>query len=186
MAIEPEIFQVGESKLRWTPLAALVLAREHGKFIQRADQGALDMLAFQLTQSDQASLLMGDRKSPGALFVLLKTFASILGTDNLDEVCLHYLEIGKVEVSVEVESGNKTLWLPLWGERAVENQEMLADPADMYGGVWRVLRGLFDPFKKLLPASKGEEKEQDSGNDSSPPNETISPEAQTLESPSYS
>ena len=185
MAIEPEIFQVGESKLRWTPLAALVLAREHGKFLQRADQGALDMLAFQLTQSDQASLLKGD-KSPGALFVLLKTFASILGTDALDEVCLHYLEIGKVEVSVEIEGGNKTLWLPLWGERAVENHEMLAEPGDMYGGVWRVLRGLFDPFKKLLPASNGEEKEQDSGSDSSPTNETTSPEAQTLESQSSS
>jgi hypothetical protein len=49
----------------------------------------------------------------------------------------------------------------------------------MYGGVWRVLRGLFDPFKKLLPASKGEEKEQDSGPDSSPPNETTSPAAPT-------
>jgi hypothetical protein len=174
MPIEPEIFQAGGSKLRWTQLPALVLAREHGKLIQRADQGALDMLAFQLTRSDQDSILNGE---PSAIFVMIKAAASILGDEQLDVFCLHYLAVGKVDVGVT--AGDKTLWLPLYGEKAAENMEMLNSPSDMYGGVWRVLRGLFDPFKKLLPASKGEEKEQDSGPDSSPPNETTSPAAPT-------
>ena len=174
MAIEPEIFQVGESKLRWTKFAAMVLAREHGKLIQRADQGALDMLAFQLTQSDQEAILRGE---PGALFVLLKTAASVLGDEPLDVFCRHYLAVGKVEVAMA--AGDKTLWLPLYGEKSDENLEMLADAFDMYGAVWRVLRGLFDPLVQLLRDSKGEATEQANGSDSSTVSETTSPEVQT-------
>lgn len=181
MAIEPETFEVGASKLRWTKLPALVLAREHGKLIQRADHGALDMLAFQITQSDQEALL---RREPSAIFLILKTVANVLGEDNLDELCLHYLSIGRVEVAVE--GGGKTAWLPLYGDKAAENLEFLADAADMYGGVWKVLGGLFAPLAKLLPASNDEAPEQASGNDSSKASETTSPEAPTSETTSYS
>lgn len=173
MAIEPEVFQVRESKLRWTQLPALVLAREHGKLIQQADQGALDMLAFQLTEDDQNALVSGQ---PHAIFMLLKTVATMLGGGlGLDELCLHYLTVGKVEVCVA--AGDKSLWLPLYGDKADENLGMLADPFDMYGAVWRVLKGILGPLFDLLRPSNEVEAEQTSGSDSSTPIADDSPAA---------
>jgi len=174
MAIEPETFHVGESKLRWTPLPALVLAREHGDLIKRADHGTLDMLAFQLTENDQLALVSGE---PQAMFVLLKSVATLLGSDNLDEVCLHYLAVGKVDVAVKVNA--KPTWLPLHGDRAADNLEHLANPFDLYGAVWHVLRGVLGPLSNLLPASKGAAKGLTDGSDSSTPTEGDSPDVPT-------
>lgn len=173
MAIEPEVFHVRESKLRWTQLPALVLAREHGKLIQQADQGALDMLAFQLTEDDQTALVSG---RPQAMFVMLKTVATVLdGGSALDDLCLHYLAVGKVEVCVE--AGDKSLWMPLYGEKVDENLGMLADPFDMYGAVWRVLKGILGPLFDLLRPSNEAAAEQTNGSGSSTPTEGDSPAA---------
>ena len=166
MPIEPIEFSVGSAKLRHTPLPALVLVREHGELIKRADAGALDLLALQLTPSDQERLV---RFEPSSVFTAIKAFALFIGEDDLSVVAVKYLKIGNVEICADV--GGQPRWLPLTDEA---NLALLDDPFHVYDAIAPVLRGLFAPLERALRHSKGEASEQVSGNTSSSPSETTS------------
>lgn len=209
MSLDPVEFTFGKDDslltLRYHPLAAVPLAREHHKLLMRFDMesGALDTLAFTFSEADFASMMTS---SVGGLFKLTKALSMLLapkplaglepdtdgGEDEaprgsgdeipyeLADLCLYFARLGKVELKTSVGGGAR------WVDMQTEGDFDGVPPMLIYVVAWRVLESIFIPFVDLLRGLSDKAKGQSSGNDSasSEPQPAEELEAPTSETPS--
>lgn len=131
---------------RHTPLAAIPAVREYNKLIKRVDKdtGTLDMLAMTFSQEDHAA--MGDMSLTGIL-LWVKSLSTTLGDEDLADVCLYFMTLGKVQMRVDLPTGEH--WIDVQTE---EECGVLPDASLLASATYRVIRGLLRPFFNLLPS----------------------------------
>lgn len=160
MTIQPKEFELGEQRLRYTPLAALPLVREYGRLVKRAGEGALDRLLY-MDNWERLSLLSGidDREVSDAdkldrAVLLAHLLRDLMHEDDADTLVKEYLAIGQVQMLVDGE------WQDL-----LACADELEDPLLLIDATQRVLREILDPLFSRLRASTEKEAEPTSGSD---------------------
>jgi hypothetical protein len=139
MALDPIPFTDGDTQLRHTPLASMMLVREYGRILKRLDQGAIDTLSY-LTANERSALLDGGvTANLDSILVLLRIVADLLGEQDLDAFACEYLQLGKVEIRVGSE------WLSL-----AEHPGTASDPTTILLATWTVIGGLLRPLAERL------------------------------------
>jgi hypothetical protein len=135
MALDPIPFSDGDTQLRHTPLASMLLVREYGRILKRLDQGAIDTLSY-LTANERSALLDGGvTANLDSILVLLRIVADLLGEQDLDAFACEYLKLGNVEIRVGSE------WLSL-----AEHPGTASDPTTVLLATWTVIGGLLAPL----------------------------------------
>jgi hypothetical protein len=139
MALDPIPFSDGDTQLRHTPLASMMLVREYGRILKRLDQGAIDTLSY-LTANERSALLDGGvTANLDSILVLLRIVADLLGEQDLDAFACEYLKLGNVEIRVGSE------WLSL-----AEHPGTASDPTTILLATWTVIGGLLRPLAERL------------------------------------